>query len=447
MVRTSRAIWWGALASLLVGFLSFASGMAVALQWGNTLPLANILGPARGAQRATPGDLQQNFKVYWETWNLVERSFYRTEPLDHQEMVYASIEGMLRSLEDDYTFFQRPEAAEQTRASMSGKFEGIGAYIEARDGKILIVAPIEGSPAERAGLLPGDVVLKVDTAEMAPLVADLEAGDATQKAVSLIRGPKGSTVTILVYRPSTEREIEFVITRDTIPEITVRGTLLDGDIAWVQLTGFKGTTTSELDKVLNKLLAEEPRGIVLDLRNNGGGLLTTAQEVLGRFLDGGLALYEEYGSGKVEEKPVLRASGDPRAFDIPMVVLINNGSASASEIVAGALRDRGRAVLIGEKSFGKGSVQSVEHLSDDSSARITVAHWFTPRRTEIHKVGLTPEHVVLPATDEQYTLELPQRWPNDPPSVSDAQLWWAVRMLATEETPPPPPTVTAAPSE
>src|ERR671916_2221802 len=211
MVRTSRAIWWGALSSLIVGVFSFAGGLTVALYWGSTLPLANVLGPARGAQSATPGDVRQHFKVYWETWNLVERSFYRKTPLDQRDMVYASIEGMLKSLGDDYTFFQRPDDAEKSRISMAGQFEGIGAYIEHKDGKIRIVAPIEDSPAERAGLLAGDVVLRVNDAELTALVADLDANAATQKAVSLIRGPKGSAVKLLVLRPATNQQLEFTI--------------------------------------------------------------------------------------------------------------------------------------------------------------------------------------------------------------------------------------------
>ena len=447
MVRRSRALWWGAMASLLVGVIAFGSGMLVALYWGNTLPLASILGPASGARSATPGDLRSTFQVYWEAWNLVEKNFYRKEPLDHQEMVYASIEGMLRSLDDDATRFERPEAAEKSRESMAGQFEGIGAYVEWKEGQFLIVSPIEGSPAERAGIQPGDIIVKVDDMELASLLADLEAAAATQKGVSLIRGPKGTQVKLTIRRPSTDELIDLVITRDTLPEISVRAKMLEGQIAYIQMTQFTGTTTGQLDAALNDLLSKSPRGIILDLRNNPGGLLPTAQETLGRFLNGGVALYEEFGNGTLEEKPVLRSSGAPKAFDLPMVVLVNGGSASASEIVAGALRDRNRATLLGEKSYGKGSVQTVERLSDDSSARITIAHWLTPNRSEIHKVGLMPEYFVPYVTDEKYHVELPQVRPTDPTATTDSQLWWALRLLTSDETPPPVPTPTAAPAE
>src|SRR5919199_309088 len=389
MIRTSRAFWWALFASLVVGVISFVSGVLVTLYWGGEPPIAGILGPASALQSTTPADVRRNFNVYWETWNLVEREFYHKAPLNHQDMVYGSIEGMLKSLGDDYTFFQRPEEAAKTRESMAGTFEGIGAYIEAKDSKIRIVAPIEGSPAERAGLQSGDILVKVDGADLTPLIAKLDANAATQKAINLIRGPKG-------------------------------------------------TTTDELDKALQTVLVTKPKGIVLDIRNNGGGLLETAQEVLGRFLNGGTALYEELGDGRQEEKPVLRAGNDPRAFDVPMVVLINGGSATASEIVAGALRDRARATLLGEKSFGKGSVQTVERLSDDSLARITIAHWLTPNKAEIHKIGIMPKYVVPYSTDARYHIELPQKYPTDPTSVNDSQLWWAIKLLTTKESPPSP---------
>lgn len=445
MVRTSRAVWWGALSSLVVGGLAFAGGMAVALYWGNTLPLANILGPASGAQRAAPGDLRNDFKIYWETWNLVERSFYRKEPLDRKEMVYASIEGMLKSLGDENTRFERPEQAEQSREWMAGQFEGIGAYIEWKDGKLYIVAPIEESPAERAGLLSGDIIIAVDDADLSTRLADLETKEAQDKAVSLIRGKKGTTVKLTVLRPKTGQRLQFVITRAALPQISVRAKMLENGIAYIQVSEFKATTTSQLDKAIIELMPQKPRGIILDLRNNPGGLLTTAQEMLGRFVDGGTALYEEFGNGTLEEKKVMRVADDPRAFEPPMVVLVNGGSASASEIVAGALRDRERAILLGEKSFGKGSVQSVERLSDSSSARITIAHWLTPNRREIHKIGITPRYVVPYATDEQYHVPLPQKGATDPASANDSQLWWAIKVLMTNETPPPLPAATPTP--
>jgi carboxyl-terminal processing protease len=436
MVRRSRALWWGSLATLLVGVFAFAGGMATALYWGSALPFASIIGPASAIQPTTPGDLRSDFKVYWETWNLVERKFYRKAPLDQKDMVYASIEGMLKSLDDEATFFQRPDVAEKNRQSMSGKFEGIGAYIEWKDAQLRVLSPMEDSPAERAGLQAGDVILAVNDAELAPILADLDANAATQKAASLIRGPQGTPVKLLILRPKSDTPFELTIVRDAVPVVTVRGKMIDGGIAYVQLTEFKATTTSELDKTLRKLIPQNPRGVILDLRNNPGGLLTSAQEVLGRFVNGGTALYEEWSNGTLEAKAILRGSNDPALFDVPMVVLVNNGSASASEIVAGALRDHDRATLVGEKTYGKGSVQSIERLSDDSSARITIAHWLTPNQHQIHKISLMPEHVVAYNTGEQYHVAFPAGRPNDPRSANDSQLWWALTMLQTGDLPP-----------
>jgi carboxyl-terminal processing protease len=226
----------------------------------------------------------------------------------------------------------------------------------------------------------------------------------------------------------------------------VQHKLLDNGVAYIQLSQFTGTTTGQLDKALETLLPQNPKGLILDLRNNPGGLLPAAREVVGRFIGEGVALYEEFGNGRVDELPVLRSGDDPRAFDIPMIVLVNNGSASASEIVAGALRDHERAILLGEKTFGKGSVQSVNQLSDGSSARITIAQWLTPDKHLIHKVGITPQHAVPFDAAEQYQVVLPQKRPIDPASVNDAQLWWAIKMLTSGEAPPPAPEPTSTPA-
>lgn len=435
MIRRSSAIALGIGVALVVAILSFAGGMVVALRWGNTLPLNVATNQTASAQRTTPSDLQADFGVFWEVWNLVDRKFYTTEPLDQRQMIYGAITGMLRSLGDDYTVFEDPDTAAHTRERIAGQFEGIGAYVDYVDSALTIVSPIEESPAAKAGLLAGDIVVRVDNNELAPLLHGLDRNEATRKAVSLIRGPKGSTVQLTILRPSTNETLEFNIVRDAVPLISVRHRMLDGNIAHIQLSEFRETTAGELDRALNEVLSQEPSGIILDLRNNPGGLLTSAQEVLGRFVPDGAALIEEFGDGRTETIPIRRTAGVPSVFDIPMVVLINQGSASASEIVAGALRDHERATLVGDQTFGKGSVQSVDRLSDGSLARITIAHWFTPNRTEIHQKGIAPDAYVPFLEDEQYRVELPQGRPTDPTEVNDSQLWWAIRMLTTAEQP------------
>ena len=434
MIRRSRAWAQTVVVALAVAVVAFTAGVVVTLRWGDAFPLAVATTQTASAQRTTPADLRADFAIFWEVWNLVDSKFYHTEPLDRQKMVHGAINGMLASLGDDYTVFEDASAAATTRERIAGQFEGIGAYIDYADDKLTIASPIEGSPAERAGLLTGDIVVKVDSTELAPLLNGLDRNQATTKAVSLIRGPKGSMVQLTVRRPATNETLEFAIRRDAVPLISVRSKLVD-QIAYIQISEFKETTTAELDQALNELLPQQPRGIVLDLRNNPGGLLPTAQDVLGRFLPDGTALIEEFGDGNTQTIAVRRDGSAPTAFDTPMVVLVNGGSASASEIVAGALRDRNRATLLGEKTFGKGSVQSVERLSGGASARITIAHWFTPNRDEIHGKGIEPQYYVPPAQDEQYRVALPQRRAGDPTEVNDAQLWWAIQTLTTDQRP------------
>ncbi|HEX6290477.1 MAG TPA: S41 family peptidase [Herpetosiphonaceae bacterium] len=454
MVRTSRAVLVGALVSSFIALLAFIGGVTVALRWGSSLPLVAAAGSASTAQGTTPAEVKDDFRVFWEVWSLVDSKFYHTEPLDYGKMTYGAIEGMLKSLEDDYTFFEEPRATEQTRERMSGEVEGIGAYLEFRDNKLLILSPIEESPAEKAGLLAGDQIIKVDDRDMAPIVEGLSSTEAARKAATFIRGPKGTTVKLTIVRAATNETLEVSIVRDAVPLISVRSYLLDGNIAYVQVSEFKETTTGELDKVLNKALAQKPAGLILDLRNNPGGLLESAREMLGRFVPDGMALKEEFSDGKTSEMEIIRNSGAADALDIPMVVLVNSGSASASEIVAGALRDHQRATLLGEKTFGKGSVQSIEPLSDGSSARITIAHWLTPNGTEIHKKGIEPDHYVPFLQDDQYLITFPPGRPTDPESVKDSQLWWALKVLDSQErpsfplpTPTPGADATAAPAE
>ncbi|HMQ33106.1 MAG TPA: S41 family peptidase [Chloroflexaceae bacterium] len=448
MVRTARAFTVGAIVALLFSAIAFCAGWVAARAAGTT-PIDTFivsLGTA-AARQETPQDLREEFAVFWQVWNLVEGEFYRTEPLDRQELVYGAIRGMLEDLGDEYTTFQEPDLAAQSRESMQGKFEGIGAYLRFVEGEILIDRPFRGSPAERAGLLTGDVVVAVDGQPLAPEIAGLADAEATARAATKIRGPKGSVVTLTLRRPPEPATFEVAITRDEVPLITVHAEMLDGDVAYIQITEFKATTTQLLDEALREIVPQQPASVVLDLRNNPGGYLTTAQEVLGRFYDG-VALYERENGGVIKELKTIAGPADARLFDVPMVVLINGGSASAAEIVAGALRDaRPNTSLLGERSFGKGSVQNIHQLGDGSSARITIAHWFTPDRAEIHRIGITPEHEVAASVEPQYVVPCvaENRPPEGASDCSDAQLAWGLRLLAGTAPPPAQPSGSAAP--
>ncbi|MCU0490862.1 MAG: S41 family peptidase [Chloroflexaceae bacterium] len=445
MIRTSRVLIFGSLLSLLIAVGSFAGGWMASRAAGN-VSLGTYLGTMvnRGAEGGTPTDVRDQFTVFWDVWSLVQQEFYHREPLDQQRMVYGAIKGMLQSLNDEYTTFQEPDLAAASRESMQGKFEGIGAYLRVQNGEIAIDRPIKGSPAEKAGLKSGDVIVKVDGVELAPLVKGLSDADASAKAVSKIRGEKGTTVVLTLRRPPETTTFDMSIVRDEVPLISVNAQMLEGGVAYIQITEFKAPTTSELDAALRELLPQQPRSIVLDLRNNSGGFLQSAQEVLGRFYEG-TALIEENSNGELKELNTIAAPEDVRAFTIPMVVLQNGGTASAGEIVAGALRDmRPNTVLMGEKSFGKGSVQNIHQLRDGSSARITIAQWFTPNRSEIHKVGITPQYVVPASAEAQYAVPcvVDKRPAEGQSACTDSQLAWGLRYLTQQATPPPVPTPT-----
>ena len=428
--------WWGRNNTL-------ANPPAVALSVANAQPVAG-----QPIADSTPQDLEKQFKVFWEVWDLVGKEFYHTKPIDQQKMIYGATRGMLQSLGDDFTGFQEPQAAELSREQMSGQFEGIGAYVEFKDGQVLIVSPIEGSPAERADLRAGDVIIAADGKLMSEITADLERDLALQEAIKLIRGPKGSTVKLTIFRPADERQFDIEIVRDAIPIISVRSAMI-GDVGYISLSEFKQTSYDELDAAIIKIKAQNPKAIVFDLRNDPGGFVNQARNVMGRFVKDGVTYIHEDSDGNQKVYNVLQEGNAQTLFDLPVIVLVNGGSASASEIVAGAFQDLGRAKLLGEKTFGKGSVQSVHQLADESEARITIAHWLTPNKRAIHQVGITPEYVV-PFSDDaaQYPVEciLNQKPAEGQTTCADSQLFWALKVLNENATPPPPPAPTATPT-
>lgn len=448
-------LFGGILATLLVLGLSIGGGFLWGQQNARANPTAVELSAANPNQSAsnsvgvTPqGNLEQQFKVFWEVWDLVGKEFYHTKPLDQQKMVYGAIRGMLQSLGDDFTGFQEPEAAARTREDMKGEFEGIGAYVEFKDGQVLIVSPIEGSPAERANIQAGDVIIAADDKLMSDVTAKLDRDQALQAAIKLIRGPKGSKVKLTIFRPSTAEQLDIEITRDAIPLISVRSAMI-GDVAYIQLSEFKATSYDELDAAIAKLKPQNPKAVIFDLRNNPGGLVTQAQNVLGRFIQDGVTHYQENSNGEQKEYRVLQQGNAQSFFDLPMIVLVNGGSASASEIVSGSMQDNNRAKLLGEKTFGKGSVQSVNYLSDKSEARITIAHWLTPAKRAIHQVGITPDYVVPFSNDAaQYPVEciLNQKPAEGASTCADSQLFWALKVMKEGAVPPPPPPTTPTPT-
>jgi carboxyl-terminal processing protease len=309
-----------------------------------------------------------------------------------QEREYDAIQGMTAGLEDDYTAFLEPIEQAPVAEHISGEYEGIGVWVHHPDGRFTVVSPIPGSPAEKAGLRPGDVI---ETADGHPL-----QGISEDDALALIRGPAGTSVALTVRRPGVPEPIRVTVERATIsvPAVIYRFRPEDR-VAIVQVTVFGDKTIEQLDDALRRAQEDEAVGLVVDLRNNGGGWVTGAQEMIGRFVpdDRGPALYEDEAPGESDElrsEPIL--AGDVELHELPLVVLVNGGTASASEIVAGALQDYERARLVGESTFGKGSVQRIHDFQDGSSLRITVARWLTPDKQPIPEEGLTPDVTVAP---------------------------------------------------
>ncbi len=320
-----------------------------------------------------------DFDIFWDAWRTVEDK-YNLEPLDYQEMVYGAIEGMVYSLGDPYTVFLDTEESEVFDEDMKGSFSGIGAEIGFRDKLLTVIAPLEDSPAENAGILSGDKILEVDGEEI--------IGMSIDRAVNLIRGEKGTKVLLTIARDGLDELKEIEVVRDTIIIKTIEWEIKENNIAYLKISQFKEDTTFELDDKIGEILSIDPRGIIIDLRNNAGGYVHTVKEVSGRFLDRGEVVFiEDHSDGETIHK----TTGDKRFFDVPIVVLINEGSASASEILAGALRDNMGVKLVGKKTFGKGSVQELNHLKDGSSIKITVAEWLTPNRTAINNNGVEPD--------------------------------------------------------
>jgi carboxyl-terminal processing protease len=330
------------------------------------------------------------FRQFWEVWQLLKEKFYR-QPIDESQLFYGALEGLAAGLDDPYTSYFPPAEAEEFQTALSGKFSGIGAEIGIKEERVSVVAPLPDTPAERAGLKAGDIILSVDGEDT--------VGWTIEEAVSRIRGERGTVVVLEIYRPSTEEApFEVSITRDEIQIQSVRLVERDDRITHLVITHFNGDTRDAFSEAVDDILAQDPEGIVLDMRNNPGGFLDTALFVAGEWV-GDEIVVKERRQGVIFGE--LRGSGRNRLKGIPTVVLVNEGSASASEIVAGALQDHGAATIVGVKTFGKGSVQDYINLDDGSAVKITIAEWLTPSERVINEQGLVPDVVIEP-TEEDY---------------------------------------------
>ena len=340
--------------------------------------------PITSGETGTPGDLQTTFAPFWEAWTIIHQ-YYVTQPLDDVKLMQGAIRGMMATLETGRNYYYNAEEAKSSNDVMNRPdYTGIGAWVSTDKEYLTVISPIKGSPAEAAGLIPNDQIIAIDGKDM--------TGVDPEQARQKVLGPEGTTVVLTIYRQG-EDPFDVTITRARIEIKLVESKMLDNDIAYVQLTSFGETADQDLRAAIEEMLAQNPKGLILDLRNNGGGLLNQAIQVSSEFLPADqVVMYEVYGDGTRDTK---KSVGGGIALDIPMVVLINEGSASASEIVAGALQDLGRAKLVGVTSFGKGSVQSLVPLSNEQGVvGVTVATWVTPKERQIQGIGLAPDFVV-----------------------------------------------------
>jgi len=379
---------------IIISFLivSFASGFylgqrKLSFSFENAKPKLSI------ERQLPPGKEDVSFSLFWQVWDKLESNYLDKSKIDPQKMVYGAITGMVSSLGDPYTVFLPPQEQKQSKEDLAGAFEGVGIQLGFKDSKVAVIAPLVGSPAEEAGIESGDLILRIKDEEKK--VDKETAGMNLSEVVSLIRGPQGSKVKLTMFREG-KGEFEVDLIRQKIVVKSVEISFKD-NIAYLKLLRFGERTYQEWNEAVDQILdfkVKNPdfKGIVLDLRNNPGGFLDGAVFIASEFLKDGVVVKQEKSQGREVESFSVNRKG--RLLSDPLVVLINQGSASASEIVAGSLREHGRARLIGEKTFGKGTIQEAEEFSGGSGLHITVARWLLPSGGNIDKEGIKPDYEV-----------------------------------------------------
>lgn len=358
--------------------ITWVSGLVVV----GALVLGLLIG--KGVEKTGyASESYEELKVFAEVLTQVKQHY--VEEVKTNDLVHGAVRGMLKTL-DPHSAYMTPEMYKEMRVETKGEFEGLGIQIGIKDQHVTVIAPIEGTPAHAAGIETGDVILKVD---------DTPTKDLTlMEAVQRMRGPKGTSVTLTVRREGAPDMLNFTLVRDTIKIRSVRSRLLDDHIGYVRISQFQESTPKDLGKELVKLHDEGSQGLILDLRNNPGGLLSSAVGVSEQFLQPDTLVVSV--KGRDGRKDEYRSSPPMDPPEYPMIVMVNQGSASASEIVAAAMQDWGKAVILGKTTFGKGSVQTILPLSDGSGLRLTTAKYYTPRGESIHSVGVKPDIVVEP---------------------------------------------------
>ncbi len=371
----------------------FSTGLFFGAQ--NGILINNLVKVGTGKvlhKNVAPREYMQDvsFSLFWDVWDTIQKRYYDHDNVKEIDMFYGALSGMVASLNDPYSVFLSPQINEEFTQELSGKFEGIGAEIGIRKEQLTIIAPLPETPAFRAGLRTGDKILAIDGNDT--------QGIALDKAVSLIRGEKGTAVKLTIATAETDEIKEVEIIRDTIKIVSVSWEQKENNIAYIKISYFNEDTFERFRQAVTEALNNNPEYIILDLRGNPGGFLDVAVKIGSYWIDNQPVVLEKMFDDSITPFP---AVGKPILKDKKTYVLINGGSASASEIVAGALQDYGLAEIIGEQSFGKGSVQDLIDFIDGSAVKLTVAKWLTPNSNAIDQVGITPD-VVVEMTTEDY---------------------------------------------
>lgn len=347
-----------------------------------TLVLVLVLGAGYVlGTTATNARQQLDLNQFWQVYDIVNRRFVGS--LDQSKASEGAVAGLVQSLGDPYSMYLPAQARKDLDAELKGEFEGIGAELTQKDGLITVVAPLDSSPAAKAGLMPQDIVLKIGDESTEGMTID--------QAVSKIRGPKGTTVTLEVARLKVSEPVTLTITRDAIHIDSVESKILDGKIGYMEIRQFGDDTVDLAQKAVAELAKSQPKAIIIDLRNNPGGYLDDVAPIAGHFIAPNVVVKERYKDGRTD---LLRSTEVPVLPNTPLYILVNGGSASAAEILAGALQDYKRATLVGQKTFGKGSVQDIIPLKAGAALRLTIAEWLTPNDRQISKKGIDPDVVV-----------------------------------------------------
>ncbi len=401
MWNRSRSIGLIASAVVLLG-LVFGAGLIMGIRMPGESKIVGLV-----SKEPVVPKKEVDFGTFWDAWGLVEQKYVDRDALDHQKMVYGAVSGLVKSLGDPYTVFFPPEEHKDFQNEIRGEFEGVGMEVGMRKNILTVVAPLKGTPAERAGVLSGDKIVRINDTSTADL--------SVEEAVRLIRGPRGTTVKLTMLRNGQDEPKIIEVTREliNIPVIdteskataiakgdggAAKKTIEDSEVFVIRLYNFSESSAFRFRDALRAMISENKKKLILDLRNNPGGYLESAVDMASWFLPQGTPIVSEQFAH--DEKRVHRSYGYNVFKELDVIILVNQGSASASEILAGALRDHGIAKLVGEKTFGKGSVQELIPLTSDTSVKITIAKWVTPKGQALSDGGLTPDYEVKPSKED-----------------------------------------------